>query len=228
MIENTNILAFYSENDQQWIEVNDINEVQTYVSNHLGETVLVRTSEICQLTTCPDTYQEYEVYLRPEGERPESEGSMGVIFTSLVYEHYPWYLAAIKGSLYGFREAIFLGLLILQALGGLIIDLIQGRSVAMDVAGPVGIVHQAQVYGFFDGGFLNVLSFAALLSINLGVMNLLPIPALDGGRAVFILLEKIIDKKKIEKIANWANYLGFFVLILLMIFVSVNDVMKLF
>ncbi|NMA29586.1 MAG: peptidase M50, partial [Candidatus Pacebacteria bacterium] len=67
-----------------------------------------------------------------------------------------------------------------------------------------------------------------LLSINLGVMNLLPIPALDGGRAVFILLEKVIAKNKIEKIANWANYLGFFVLILLMVFVSVNDVMKFF
>jgi regulator of sigma E protease len=98
----------------------------------------------------------------------------------------------------------------------------------MDVAGPVGIVHQAQTYGFFDGGWLNILSFAALLSINLGVMNLLPIPALDGGRAIFVLLEKITAKEKIEKIANWANYVGFFILILLMVFVSINDVMKLF
>jgi len=121
-----------------------------------------------------------------------------------------------------------LGVLILKALGTLVVDLINGRSIAMDVAGPVGIIHQAQTYGFFDGGFLNILSFAALLSINLGVMNLLPIPALDGGRAVFILLEKVIAKNKIEKIANWANYLGFFVLILLMVFVSVNDVMKFF
>lgn len=226
--KNTNIIAFYSENDQQWIKVSEIGEVQDYVANHLGEEVTIRTTEPCEITSCPEDYQDYQIYLRQESERSDSEGAMGVVFTTVVYEHYPWYLAAIKGTLYGFREALFLGLLILQALGILIINLVRGQSVAMDVAGPVGIVHQAQTYGFFDGGWLNILSFAALLSINLGVMNLLPIPALDGGRAIFVLLERITAKEKIEKIANWANYVGFFVLILLMIFVSINDVMKLF
>jgi regulator of sigma E protease len=228
MKENTNIVGFYSEFDQQWVMVNSVKEVQDYVDNHLGEEVIVRTTETCELTNCPDSYQEFAVYLRKDSEREETEGAMGVIFTNIVYEDNPWYLAIIKGSIYGFKEAILLGFLILEALGNLIIDLVSGRSVAMDVAGPVGIVHQAQTYGFFDGGFLNILSFAALLSINLGVMNLLPIPALDGGRAVFVVLEKVIAKKKIEKVANWANYLGFFILILLMIFVSVNDVMKFF
>lgn len=226
--ENSNIVAFYSEFDQQWVTVSNITEVQDYVDSHLGEEVIVKTTETCEATNCPDSYKEFTVYLRKDSERTESEGAMGVIFTSVIYEKNPWYLAIIKGSIYGFKEAIMLGFLILEALGSLILDLVSGRSVAMDVAGPVGIVHQAQTYGFFDGGFLNILSFAALLSINLGVMNLLPIPALDGGRAIFVLLEKVIAKKKIEKVANWANYVGFFILILLMIFVSVNDVMKFF
>jgi regulator of sigma E protease len=226
--KNTNIIAFYSENDQQWVKVNSITEVQEYVDAHLGEELTIRATEPCETLTCPDDYQDYQIYLRRENERSDSEGAMGVVFTTVIHEHFPWYLAAIKGALYGFREALFLGLLILQALGTLIVNLVQGQSVAMDVAGPVGIVHQAQTYGFFDGGWLNILSFAALLSINLGVMNLLPIPALDGGRAIFVLLEKIADKEKIEKIANWANYVGFFVLILLMVFVSINDVVKLF
>jgi regulator of sigma E protease len=228
MEKNTNIVAFYSENDQQWVKVNTIAEVQEYVSSHLGEEVSIRTTKPCEELTCPDEYQEYQIYLRQENERTDLEGAMGVVFTTVIYEHYPWYLAPIQGIIYGFREALLLGLLILQALGVLIIDLVRGQSVAMDVAGPVGIVHQAQTYGFFDGGWLNILSFAALLSINLGVMNLLPIPALDGGRAIFVLLEKITAKEKIEKIANWANYIGFFVLIFLMIFVSINDVVKLF
>jgi len=226
--KNTNIIAFYSENDQQWVNVSSITEVQEYVDSHLGEELTIRTTEPCETLICPDDYQDYKIYLRQENERPDSEGAMGVIFTTVVYEHYPWYLAAIKGTLYGFREALLLGLLILQALGTLMINLVQGQSVGMDVAGPVGIVHQAQTYGFFDGGWLNILSFAALLSINLGVMNLLPIPALDGGRVIFILLEKLAAKEKIEKIANWANYIGFFILILLMVFVSINDVIKLF
>jgi regulator of sigma E protease len=227
MKENTNIIAFYSENDQQWVKVGTITEVQEYVAVHLGEEVTIRTTEPCETLTCPSDYQDYQIYLRQESERTDTEGAMGVVFTTVVYEHYPWYLAAIKGTLYGFKEALLLGLLILQALGTLIINLVRGQSVAMDVAGPVGIVHQAQTYGFFDGGWLNILSFAALLSINLGVMNLLPIPALDGGRAIFVLLEKVTAKEKIEKVANWANYIGFFILILLMIFVSINDVMKL-
>lgn len=228
MLPNTNIIALYSDQDEQWVQVSSVAQVQEYVSYHLGENIRVRTTDPCQNTVCPDSYQEFTVYLRPETERPESEGALGVIFTGVIVEHAPWYVAIIKGPYYAVKDALSLSVLILQALGKLIVDLIQGRSVGMDVAGPVGIVQQIQTHGYFDGGFVEIINFAALLSINLAVMNLLPIPALDGGRVFFILLEKLFAKEKIEKVANWANYLGFFILILLMIVVSVNDVLRLF
>lgn len=226
MKKDTNIVAFYSANDAQWVTVQGIKEVQDYVSNHLGEEVIVQATDTCELSTCPQIYEEYQVYLRSKEETPETEGAMGVTFSEIIYQHYPWYLAPIKGIVYGFKEALMMGLMIIQALGTLLLSLLRGQAVGDSVAGPIGIVHQAQVYGFFDGGILNILSFAALLSINLGIMNLLPLPALDGGRAIFVLLEKVLPKKKIEKVANWANYLGFLALIVLMIVVSIKDVMQ--
>lgn len=228
MLPNTNIIALYSDQDEQWVQVSSVAQVQEYVAHHLGEDIKVRATNPCHNTVCPDDYQEFSVYLRQEAERPESEGAIGIIFTDVIVEQVPWYVAIIKGPYYAIKDALGLSISILQALGKLIVDLIKGQSVSTDVAGPVGIVQQIQTHGYFDGGFLRILTFAALLSINLAVMNMLPIPALDGGRVFFILLEKLFPKEKIEKIANWANYVGFFILILLMIVVSINDVLRLF
>jgi regulator of sigma E protease len=63
-----------------------------------------------------------------------------------------------------------------------------------------------------------------MLSLNLGIMNLLPIPALDGGRALFIFLEKIFGRKKIIKIEAYANYAGFVLLALLIVLITAKDV----
>ena len=153
---------------------------------------------------------------------------MGISFVDVYYQKYPWYIAPFQGVVYGVKEAIVLGVMILQVLGTTLIDLMSGRAARVDVAGPVGIVHQASTYGFFEGGILNIISFAALLSINLGIMNLLPFPALDGGRAVFIILEKFFKREKVDKVARYANYIGFLILISLMLLVSANDIRRIF
>jgi regulator of sigma E protease len=110
----------------------------------------------------------------------------------------------------------------------LIFDLLQGRGLSQDVAGPIGIIDQANTYGFFDGGWLSIINFAALLSINLGIMNLLPLPALDGGRAVLVLLEKVFKKEKLDQIAHYLNYFGYISLLALMVIVSFNDIRNIF
>lgn len=94
------------------------------------------------------------------------------------------------------------------------------------VSGPVGIaglVGEASHFGF---GYL--LSFAALISINLAVINLIPFPALDGGRLLFVVIEAIIRKPINPKIANSVNAVGFILLLILMVFVTVSDVSRLF
>lgn len=94
------------------------------------------------------------------------------------------------------------------------------------VSGPVGIaglVGEASHFGF---GYL--ISFAALISINLAVINLIPFPALDGGRLLFVAIEAIIKRPLNPKIANTVNAIGFILLLTLMVFVTISDVKRLF
>jgi regulator of sigma E protease len=94
------------------------------------------------------------------------------------------------------------------------------------VSGPVGIagvVGQATATGFGE-----LLSLTALISINLAIINLLPIPALDGGRLLFVIIEAITQKPIKPKVAERVNMIGFGLLILLMLAVTAHDIFKLF
>ena len=109
----------------------------------------------------------------------------------------------------------------------LVIDGIHGKgNLLASVTGPVGMV--GIVGDAYQFGFAYLLSFAALISINLAIINLLPFPALDGGRLFFLLIEKIKGSRINPKFSNMANMVGFVILILLMLVVTFHDVVKLF
>ena len=108
----------------------------------------------------------------------------------------------------------------------LIADGIRGKGSFAGVTGPVGMV--GIVGDAYKFGFVYLLSFAALISINLAIINLLPFPALDGGRLFFLLIEKIKGSRINPKFANMANMIGFGILILLMLIITYHDVIKLF
>lgn len=97
---------------------------------------------------------------------------------------------------------------------------------AKDLNGPVGIFN---IVGHFRSqGFLALASFAAFLSVNIGILNLLPIPALDGGRILFISIESITKKKISRKTENIINNVFFFLLMALFLYVTINDILKIF
>lgn len=105
------------------------------------------------------------------------------------------------------------------------VDLVSGRVAINNLSGPVGIVTaigQASAMGF-----LSVLMLLALITINLGVFNLLPLPALDGGRLVFYIIEAIRRKPINHKYEMAVNAIGFTVLMAFMLFVTFNDITKL-
>lgn len=105
-------------------------------------------------------------------------------------------------------------------------QLITGSVSLADLAGPVGI---AQITGkYAQSGLVSLLHFTAFLSINVGVLNLLPIPALDGGRLVFVLIEWIRGKKINPAVENNFNYWGFIALLALMAIVTLNDLLRIF
>lgn len=95
-----------------------------------------------------------------------------------------------------------------------------------DLSSFVGIFGMVKTY--IGAGLLAILSFTALLSVNIGVMNLLPIPALDGGRLVFLLYELVTRKKPSRKVENIINNIFFILLIILFVFVTYNDIIRLF
>jgi len=111
-------------------------------------------------------------------------------------------------------------------LGSFIGQIFVGKANLDGVAGPVGIV--SLVESASDFGFVYLLGFTAFISLNLAVLNLIPFPALDGGRLLFVLIEVITRKPIPIKIANIVNGVGFALLILLMIVITVSDVIKLF
>ena len=111
--------------------------------------------------------------------------------------------------------------------------LVTNQISMQEVSGPVGVVaavsdtyEQSASYGIKSIA-VNMLSIMVLLSANLGVMNLLPIPALDGGRIFIYLIEAVRRKKMKPEIENGINLVGFGLLMLLMLFVMYNDITKL-
>ena len=95
-----------------------------------------------------------------------------------------------------------------------------------DLSGPVGIFDMVKSY--INAGFVPLLAFAGLLSVNIGVMNLLPIPALDGGRLVFLLYELVTRRKPSKKVEATINNVFFILLMLLFLYITFNDILRLF
>lgn len=99
-----------------------------------------------------------------------------------------------------------------------------GQGTLDDIAGPVGIV--GIVGDASHLGFIHLLSLTAIISINLAIINLLPFPALDGGRLMFLIIETIKRSPIKPEIANITNGIGFLILIAFMVFVTFHDIVK--
>jgi len=134
----------------------------------------------------------------------------------------PVHLAIYEGA----RDTVRLTYATIVSLGIFIGQAFIGQGDLSQVTGPVGIV--SLVGDVTTLGFVYLLSFTAIISINLAVINLMPFPALDGGRLLFVAIEAIRRKSISPKIANALNGVGFALLILLMIVVTVHDVFRFF
>ncbi len=145
-------------------------------------------------------------------------------------ESYKFGIATKYEKEYGFGKSFGYAFKKTISLFGSMFDtlkyLFTGRVGVNQLSGPVGI------YSIVDSqakeGLEAVLYLVAYLSINIGVINLLPFPAFDGGRILFLLIEKIFRKPVSKKVENIIHTIGFMLIIALLIYVTFNDILRLF
>lgn len=186
-------------------------DLQQFVSNRAGEELsytIKRGGEEIKKSITPVVMKETGV----------AGAGVGIIETGMV--KYPFFTAIWEGI----KTTVFLTWAIIMAFYELIKGLIIGSGVSADVAGPVGIA--AMTGQVARMGFVYVLQFAALLSINLAIINFLPFPALDGGRIVFLFIEKIKGSPVKKEVEAVIHNIGFALLMLLILVVTFKDVAK--
>ena len=148
--------------------------------------------------------------------------SIGVSIYSSATIRYPFFIAIWEGI----KMTGIMFWAIIMAFIGLIAGIFSGAGVGAEVAGPVGIATlTGQVASL---GFAYLLQFMALLSLNLALINILPFPALDGGRLLFLLIEKFKGKPVRQSIETWIHTIGFWLLIILIVVVTYKDIARLF
>ncbi len=187
--------------------------LQNYVGERAGKVVtytFVRNTETITKEITPITLEE------------TSRGGIGITISENAFVRFPWYLAIYEGV----KTTGYYLWLIITGFVDLLTRLVTGGGVSADIAGPVGIaVLTGQVA---DMGFPYLLQFAALLSLNLAVINILPIPALDGGRILFLIIEKIKGRPAKQETEALIHNIGFMLLIGLIILVTFKDIKNLF
>ncbi|HNU96763.1 MAG TPA: RIP metalloprotease RseP [Candidatus Portnoybacteria bacterium] len=195
------------------LKINDIEDVQKFIAFHVGEEITITVKRGDKIL---------EKNLTPRVDPPKEEGALGIAMSKTGLISYPWYKAILKGFETTGKLAATMVLMFWILIKTL---LLQGKIIG-EIAGPVGIaVLTSQVVHL---GWIYVLQFAAILSINLAIINILPFPALDGGRLLFLLIEKIKGSPIKFKTERLAHALGFIILIGLMLIITLRDVIKLF
>ncbi|MEK7129507.1 MAG: site-2 protease family protein [Patescibacteria group bacterium] len=183
-----------------------------FVKVHAGERIV--------LTVVRDE-KPLMVALVPRKDYPRGEGPMGVAISDLERKTYSFSEAPVAAV----RINLVRGKEMLVSIGRMLWRLITLQPVGSEVAGPIGI---ARVTGeAVKFGWKAVLEFMSILSLNLAVLNILPIPALDGGRLAFVFLEKLLGRRLKPAFEKSTHQIGMIVLLLLILLISLNDIMRL-
>ncbi len=162
----------------------------------------------------------YNFQIIPRINPPAGEGALGIVLveTGLMKQN------ILNSLIEGFKTSVEVIKAIFVAIFNLIIKAFIGKASLEQIAGPVGIVKitsQAESLGF-----VYLLQLLALISLNLAVINILPFPALDGGRLLFLLIEKIKGSPLPVKFERYANAIGMVLLLFLMAVITIKDIIK--
>ena len=173
---------------------------------------LVREGKVINLT------------VTPRENPPEGQGPLGVIISTTEVYFPPIWQRPFIGMQLGFKEAIFWGQTIILGLGKIFKDLFAGMP-PKDLSGPVGIFVITSEAAKF--GILALVNFVGILSVNLAILNIVPFPALDGGRLLFIGIESVLGRKVVPKIESIVHTIGMVILLVLLLAITAHDIQRL-
>ncbi len=186
-----------------------LTQFQEYVDAHKNTTVTVlikRGSE------------QFEKKIQPIVYADTGKGGIGVAVAQIGLVRYVWYSAIWEGA----KSTWFATKEIVIAFALLLKGLFTGANVAGSVSGPVGVAKMTGQVARL--GFSYLIQFTALLSLNLAVLNVLPIPALDGGRLLFVIIGAVRRKAVSVKVEQIAHMIGFLTLMFLVLLITLRDV----
>ncbi|QNO16455.1 RIP metalloprotease RseP [Alkalicella caledoniensis] len=187
-----------------------------------GEPVKTWTELVEQISTSPGEELDFRIsrngqiinlQVTPRFDDQTERGMIGIGSPTKT-------VALFEGVKASFRETLSVATLIVESLQ----MLFRGKASTSDIAGPVGIV--VMVGESARHGLSSLLYLTALLSVNLGILNLLPVPALDGSRLVFLLIEAVRGKPIDPEKEGLVHIIGFGLLLLLMVFILYNDIIN--
>lgn len=196
-------------------EVATSEEFVSLVKDKRGELISLYLAKVDANGQKSDTSRVVEII--PRVNPPEGEGALGVGVSTVpivTYTKPVWYKAPFYGAVEGTKEALLWSREFLRIFTHPV-------ELVKNVSGPVAVVKVGQQAA--ADGLITMLRFAGIISLNLAIFNLLPIPALDGGRLLMIFLEKIIGRKRVSKYERYINAAGMIFLISLLIGVTVKD-----
>jgi len=207
-----NIISVQTKNTNMETVIS-IKQLQKIIRDKAGQEITFEVQH-------PKEENTIKIKITPRQNPPAGEGATGIA------------LAKTKVVKHTLGESIKLGMtttynmtkMIFEFLGKLIASPFTHKSVAGDVTGPIGIAKMSGQAASLGLAFL--LQFTAMLSVNLAVVNLLPFPGLDGGRILFLLIEKLKGSPLKQELEQKINTVGFIFLLGLMAVVVVKDVLR--
>lgn len=193
-------------------------ELIHFVNSHKGEelTLLVKPSAAAK------DNEIRSIFIIGRVNPPTGQGSLGIALADIGITRSPWYVAPWYGL-----QSVWLSLRATgEALAGIFHSALQSRSIPEGVSGPLGLF--ALTGETRRLGLSYFIQFMALISINLAILNIIPFPALDGGRLLFLAIEKVRGKAIHFEHERVAHTIGFLLLLLLIIFISYRDIHRFF
>ncbi|RLC38761.1 MAG: hypothetical protein DRH33_04005 [Candidatus Nealsonbacteria bacterium] len=194
-------------------QIKKIEKLQELAFSHKGEKVVLGIKR---------GKETLEISLVPREFPPEEEGPIGIILAKIVKLRYPWFRAPLQGALLTYQETVQIPII----LGNVFYRFLKGeKPKGVKFVGPIGIGNL--MVQALERGLDNFLILIGMISIWLALFNLFPIPALDGGKLLFLAVEGVRKKPVSQEFEERITTFFFFAFILLMIFITIKDIKNL-